>query len=135
MGNYVIKKVCRDTLNVEVAASAKIGDVGGKICFDAKRIASQYRNLSEEALMVRLANIAFYEHVHHFQKSSDSLAENETEAHHLSAYVQITARLVQIPLLKWSPVRSKKGIHLKAVTKFGMHNDWRNKTRSMTGMW
>ena len=114
--NYVISAACHDSFNEDVPASAVIGDVGGKICFDTKKLTAMYRGLSEEDVLIKLASLVSHEHVHHFQAALDrndaALAEKiekyETEAYQVSAYVQVTAKFAQTPTLKWSieaPVR------------------------------
>ena len=40
---------------------------------------------------------------HHFQSKEASSEQNEGEAYRFSAYVQLTAKIVQVPLLKWMP--------------------------------
>jgi hypothetical protein len=107
---------CHDSLNAEVPASAKIGEIGGKICFDTKKIADEFHDLSQEEVMIRLAALAFHEHVHHFQKPETDLKINEDEAYNLSAYVKITAKLTQIPVLKWSDANLEQAYYTMTAT-------------------
>ncbi len=100
--NYTFGTSCKDAYSDEVPASAKIGDIGGEICFDVEKLAQDYAALSSEEMMIRLASLAIHEHVHHFQQLSNSPSENEDEAYRVSAYLQLTAKIEQIPLLKWS---------------------------------
>jgi len=108
-GNYVIEARCHDAYDNSVAASAHIGDVGGPICFDVERLADSYRELSREEGMIRLAALAFHEHIHHFQDPKSPIEEIEREAYRVGAYVELTAKVVQEPLLKWDPSHSPRG--------------------------
>jgi len=100
--NYTLDDSCKDAFDAQVPASAKIAERGGNICFNVKKLVDSYKGLSQEDMMIKLASLAFHEHAHHFQKNEDSVEQNESEAYLLSAYVQITAKIVQIPLLKWT---------------------------------
>jgi hypothetical protein len=63
--------------------------------------------LSEEDVMVKLASLALHEHTHHFQRFAENQIEaNEMEANRIAGYILITAKFVQLPLLKWTPPRS-----------------------------
>lgn len=116
---------CRDAYNNEVGASARIGEKGGVICFDIQKIAYSTRSLSAEKAMIKLAALAFHEHVHHFQNISGNdtkkIEANEYEAYALSAYVELTAKTAQVPILKWDmedkvlPLCSDKKIDLREV--------------------
>ena len=101
-GNYVPGASCADAFS-NAPASAKIGEIGGEICFDTQKLAQAYSALSPEEAMIRLASLAFHEHVHHFQEPSTGLDANEKEAYGLAAYVQLTARVAEIPVLQWAP--------------------------------
>ncbi len=104
--NYYLGNNCLDAYNKKVSASTLIGVPGAKVCFDKAKLLIDLQRLSLEEVMIRLASIAFHEHVHHFQVRSSNPAEikrNETEAYHVSAYVLITAKTVQMPVLKWTP--------------------------------
>jgi hypothetical protein len=100
--NYVFEVTCRDSYS-EVPAATDIGGMGGAICFDVDKLTVAYADLSAEDAMIRLASLAFHEHTHHFQDRSNSPEDIENEAYHVAAYVQITAKVDQVPLLKWSP--------------------------------
>jgi hypothetical protein len=100
--NYKSGSRCQDSYNLAVPASAKIGDQGGEICFDTALISEQLKGQSVEEGFIRLAALAFHEHVHHFQSPSTDLKKNEDEAYHVSDYVLLTAKTVQMPSLKWS---------------------------------
>jgi len=99
--NYKDIPGCRDFYDSDVAAAAMLGEEGGLICFDAEVLAKEYRNLSSEEVMIKLASLAIHEHEHHFQSNAKTPKENEKEAYHMAGYVQLTAKVVQIPLLKW----------------------------------
>lgn len=107
--NYFVatkEQTCRDAYNKEVPASAEIGKVGGRICFDVEKLTELYKSLNDEEVMIHLAALAFHEHVHHFQKVSQDekvIKKNEEEANRLAGYVLVTARFVQIPTLQWAP--------------------------------
>lgn len=118
-GNYIISSDCVDGYSDSVPASALVGDVGGKICFNAQKLAQDYANLSEEDVMIRLASLAFHEHAHHFQDPSDPLKQNEIEAYRLSAYVQITAKVAEMPILKWVQQPSKSYYSRTEITGDG----------------
>jgi hypothetical protein len=100
--NYKSGSQCQDSYNQNVPASAKIGDQGGEICFDTNLISEQLKGRTVEEGFIRLAALAFHEHVHHFQNPSTNLQKNEDEAYHVSDYVLLTAKTVQMPSLKWS---------------------------------
>jgi hypothetical protein len=60
------------------------------------------KGLSEEDVMVRLAGLAFHEHTHHYQVfSNDKVQENEDLANRIGGYILVTAKFVQLPLLRW----------------------------------
>lgn len=105
-GNYIVQDSCSDSFNKNVPASAKIGDVGGRICFDTNRLASAFHGMSAEQTMIELASVAFHEHVHHFQHPGELISKNEDEAYALSAYIKISAKVVQVPLLEWTADQS-----------------------------
>ncbi len=116
---------CLDAQDSSVPASTEFGqmdgnqckpNIGGRICFNPKKLVSIYESegLSEEQLLIRLAALAIHEHIHHFQCVNDkNEMKLESEANQVAAYVQLSARLVQIPLLKWVSPNSKSD--LKAV--------------------
>ncbi len=87
-GNYTIGTDCKDAYSNSVPASTVIGDVGGKICFNSVQIAADIQNLNQEDGMIRLAALAFHEHVHHFQNASAGATVNEAEAYQFAADVQ-----------------------------------------------
>jgi len=123
--NYTLGDSCLDAYNSEVPVSTELGqldkpNIGGEICFDLKKlvVAYQNKNLTEEQLMIKLASLAFHEHVHHFQVYSKSdVQSNEESANKIAAYIQITARFVQVPLLKWSPTADPSCTKLPADFK------------------
>jgi hypothetical protein len=90
---------CVDRFDKKVPASTEIGKPGARICFDVVKLVEDYKNLSEEETMIRLAGLAFHEHVHHFQVLGD---KNEDEANKIGGYVLVTAKYTQIPVLEWS---------------------------------
>ncbi|MGE0764300.1 MAG: hypothetical protein AB7N80_13550 [Bdellovibrionales bacterium] len=121
LNNYELSANCTSDLGPEVAAATIFGsretdgklavNLGGKICFDLNKLLKLYQGsaLSQEQLLIRLAALAFHEHVHHFQIDDVRLnEENEREADRLGAYVQLTARAAQNPSLKWDPVAALK---------------------------
>jgi hypothetical protein len=99
---YVSASACLDSYTRAVPASTRVNHKGDEICFDSKQLAEDYKNLSVEEIMINLAALAFHEHVHHFQSARNNRDANENQAYLVSAYVKITAKLVQAPLLKWS---------------------------------
>jgi hypothetical protein len=110
-GNYVASDSCSSGTDPSSLASATFGDVGGKICFDVRKLANSYANLSEEQLLIRLASLALHEHVHHFQAPTEDnslLLAYEDEAYSIAAYVNKTARLAQEPTLRWEDPEGKK---------------------------
>ena len=119
---------CLDAQDSSVPASTEFGhkdgnqckpNIGGKICFNPNKLVSIYESegLSEEQLLIRLASLAIHEHVHHFQCVEDSTDQKlEDQANQVAAYVQLTARLSQMPVLKWvSPMTAKSKSDLKDV--------------------
>ncbi len=101
--NYYEASRCVDAGARDVHASAKIGEIGGKICFDVVKLADQYKNISRTEAMKRLAAVALHEHTHHFQNPRTPIAQNEHEAYLISDYVGLTATYAQIPTLIWEP--------------------------------
>lgn len=84
-----------------------IPNIGGRVCFDLPGLVSDFRGqgLSVEDAVIKLAAVAFHEHVHHFQEGTsdtNTIMQEEDEANNLAGYVELTAKLVQVPLLKWS---------------------------------
>ena len=51
--------------------------------------------------MIHLAALALHEHVHHFQNTLAGSTINEAEAYRFAAYVQLTAKVGQLPVLTW----------------------------------
>lgn len=103
---------CTDSLNQAVYASANLGQRSGDICFDSDRLAEALMGLNEEQVMVHLAALAFHEHTHHFQifsKLTRDINENEAEANKVAGYVLLTAKFVQLPLLKWTEPTNQSG--------------------------
>lgn len=101
---YLLTENCIDVYNHEVPAAAYIGDLGGNICFNPGMILNQLKNPSSKDLMVELAALVLHEHIHHFQSSAKAITENEAEAYEVSAYFKITAKILQVPVLKWEPI-------------------------------
>jgi hypothetical protein len=101
-GNYKIGSPCQDSYNHEVPASAQIGDEGGEICFNTNLISDQLKERTIEEGFIRLAALAFHEHVHHLQSRWTNVKKNEDEAYRVADYVLLTAKTVQMPSLKWS---------------------------------
>lgn len=100
---YIASESCEDTMHGPSAASALMGKLGSDICFNPVILAKLYQGMDDENVMVQLASLAFHEHVHHFQVGDrKSMRRNEEDANRLAGYVQITAKFVQLPLLKWS---------------------------------
>lgn len=97
---------CKDAYGRVASASTRIGVPGAQICFDVGRLAENMRGLGDEALMIRLAAVAFHEHTHHFQvddRTRERVAANEAEGDRVAGYVVLTARFVTLPLLRWTP--------------------------------
>ncbi|MCK6598408.1 MAG: hypothetical protein L6Q37_08600 [Bdellovibrionaceae bacterium] len=100
---YLISESCKDSANEHTPASTLVGQMGSDICFNTKKLVSTYKDLNEEEVMVKLASLAFHEHTHHYQRpDKEKMSRNEEDANRLSGYVMITAKFVQLPLLKWS---------------------------------
>ena len=104
--NYVLatkKAPFRDAYDSTVPASTTVGRPRSNICFDVEKLQHSFKGLSEEDVMVQLAALAFHEHTHHFQVfSSEAIQQNESEANRVSGYILITAKFVQLPLLRWT---------------------------------
>lgn len=102
---YIIGSNCRDAYNSIVSASTQVGKMNSDICFDSERLSKLYVGLDDEDVMIKLASLAFHEHTHHFQVHSSTkkgIEKNEAEANLISGYISITAKFVQLPLLKWT---------------------------------
>lgn len=118
---YFAGPACKDELNLDVPASTELGtknapNLGGSICFDVDLLTSRYQGLSKEELMIQMASLAFHEHIHHFQDRNGDKNANEKEAYLVAAYVQLTAKVLQIPLLKWAPPScNDSSINLRTV--------------------
>jgi hypothetical protein len=94
---------CKDAYDNDVPASTIVGVLGSDICFNVEKLVHAYQGLSEEDVMVQFASLAFHEHTHHFQTFSKVLIKsNENEANRIAGYILITAKFVQLPLLKWT---------------------------------
>ena len=104
--SYVIANAslqCRDAYDQAVPASTRVGKIGSQVCFNVDKLAASYRGLGDEDLMVQLASLAFHEHIHHFQTfSQDAIKKNEADANRVAGYILITAKFVQLPILKWT---------------------------------
>lgn len=84
-----------------------VGKPGSDVCFDVEQLIKSFDRLSEEDVMIQLAGLAFHEHVHHFQRySAEAIEQNEERANHLGGYVLITAKFVQLPVLRWLKPKS-----------------------------
>lgn len=106
---YVVKTQCFDAYDHSVSASTKVGELNSDICFDIEKLSKIYVGLGDENVMIRLASLAFHEHTHHFQSfspSKKSIRKNEDEANFISGYISITAKFVQLPILKWTAPKS-----------------------------
>jgi hypothetical protein len=111
--NYDLRSRCIDKNGRRVPIAARIGDMGGKVCFDVKLLAEAYQSLNEENLMKQLAALTMHEHIHHLQDPRRGDAENETEADKVGAYVRLTATVAQEPTLKWElPSTDKSNVAL-----------------------
>ncbi|MCB0370045.1 MAG: hypothetical protein KDD45_11635 [Bdellovibrionales bacterium] len=100
---YIVSKSCKDFANEHTPASTLVGHLGSEICFNTEKLVRAYKSLNEEEIIVRLASLAFHEHAHHYQQADkEKMTRNEEEANRLSGYILITAKFVQLPLLKWS---------------------------------
>ena len=114
---YYLGENCQGYDFEKTPASTTLGVVESDICFNIEKLVQRFKNLTDEALMVELAGLAFHEHVHHFQKKpiafkKDELAKKHEElesiANAVGGYVLITAKYVQVPLLQWSISESSK---------------------------
>jgi hypothetical protein len=112
IAQYTPTPGCRDSLDQSVNAAAAIGKPGTPICFDVVQLAEEYKGMDGEAAMIRLASLAFHEHIHHFQSPVVALKRNENEAYLISAYVELTAKFLAPPVLKWEPVANQDRIRL-----------------------
>ena len=93
---------CKDAYNTFSPASTNVGKPGSDVCFDIAKLLHSFEGLNEEDVMVQLASLAFHEHTHHFQVFSGSaIAQNEDQANRVSGYILVTAKFVQLPLLRW----------------------------------
>jgi len=102
---YGISSNCKDEYDNAVSASTQVGKINSDICFDTEKLSKLYVGLDDENVMIKLASLAFHEHTHHFQVHSPSkkgIEKNEAEANLISGYILITAKFVQLPLLKWT---------------------------------
>jgi len=106
---YNISSNCKDDYDSAVSASTQVGKLNSDICFDTEKLSKLYVGLDDENVMIKLASLAFHEHTHHFQvhsSSKEGIEKNEAEANLISGYISITAKFVQLPLLKWTIPRS-----------------------------
>lgn len=126
---YLLTENCIDVYNHEAPAAAYIGDIGGNICFNPGMILNQLKNPSSKDLMVELAALVLHEHIHHFQSRAKAITENEAEAYAVSAYFKITAKILQMPVLKWEPIflnSSPSELFKKFPAPFGcVYDDWK----------
>jgi hypothetical protein len=82
-------------------------NVGGRICFDVRGLVKQFNTsgIRPEDAVIKIAALTFHEHVHHFQdEASDpaTIQRQEAEANAIGGYVELTAKLAQVPLIQWS---------------------------------
>ena len=99
---YRFDSGCVENHNGEtIAARTSIGVRGATICFDLDVLFDQLKQLSVEEATIRIAALAFHEHIHHFQSVNDSMEKNEDAAYKIAAYVRTTAKFAQVPLLQW----------------------------------
>ena len=105
--NYVFateKQKCTNVFGEVKEAATVFGDVGGIICFDIDLLVEKMRDLNDELRMIRLAALAFHEHVHHFQIYKPGRYDFlEKEAEEVGGYVELTAKYSLIPTLRWVP--------------------------------
>lgn len=108
---YYISANCKGYDQEKTPASTSLGVSGSDICFNIEKLIQRFKNLTDEAMMVELAGLAFHEHVHHFQKApsthnNEELIKKheqiENNANAVGGYILITAKYVQVPLLQWS---------------------------------
>lgn len=108
---YYISTECKGHDQEKTPASTSLGVPGSDICFNIEKLILRFKSLTDEAMMIELAGLAFHEHVHHYQKeplarSKEELIKKheqlENNANALGGYILITAKYVQIPLLQWS---------------------------------
>jgi hypothetical protein len=100
---YIASNDCKDSHEEMTPASTLVGLKGSDICFNTQKLVTAYKGFNDEEVMINLASLAFHEHAHHFQKSDKKkIKENEEEANRIAGYILITAKFVQLPLLKWT---------------------------------
>jgi hypothetical protein len=104
--NYATpKQPCLDAFGKKARSSTIMGKIGAAICFDIEDLAEDYKDFSSDEVMIQLAALVLHEHVHHFQRKTNVVAEiqkNESEANHLAGYLLVTAKFVNLPLLEWT---------------------------------
>ncbi len=103
---YIAPYRCPD-IESGKSATTRIGKRNDEICFDIESLLREYRSLTIEETLIRLASVALHEHVHHFQNKRKPKNENEEEGLLVSAYVRLTAKIKQIPSLKWEQPKPK----------------------------
>lgn len=103
-GNYLLRDECPSDNAEKPLASTDFGAIGGPICFAIPRIVAEYKNLSTEDFVIRLASVAIHEHIHHFQVNSpvDNNEANEVEARKIMSHVRDTAKTAQVTTLVWA---------------------------------
>lgn len=106
-------RVIRDAMAWTDTGQDQRFNIGGRICFDVPALVKQFKTsgLGIEDAVIKIAALAFHEHVHHFQmESSDPsvIQAQEDEANAVGGYVELTAKVAQVPLLKWSKSVSKR---------------------------
>lgn len=122
---YVVSSSCHDYYAKEVPASAGIGDLGGKICFNIEELSREYKDLSVQDMFLNLSVLTLHEHIHHFQPPSAGEKLNEREAYLVAGYVRTSAYFPKVPDIAWSSPervcpwvhacdwRMKRGVHVR----------------------
>lgn len=64
---YTLGDKCLDAYSNSVPASTVVGAEHAEVCFDSAKLEAELSNLSSEEMMIRLASLAFHEHIHHLR--------------------------------------------------------------------
>jgi hypothetical protein len=86
----------------EAFACTQLGVKGAPIFFKIKELALEYKKLTQDQVMLKLAALVLHEHIHHFQDPSLNFRENEDKANLASGYFLDHSRINKSRLFEWT---------------------------------
>lgn len=101
---YYTKNKCQDEFQKSVHASSLFGKQSSPICFDTEKLTMELKSASQEESLLKLAAIAFHEHIHHFQSrpmNHEQIEAKEKQAYDFQVYALNTAKIFSNALPIW----------------------------------